>query len=85
MNLKKTTLPQVIPYLDSNMEYLEEQVPSYLNTACLPFVQQYYTLDNLESIKYQNAGTRTKSYYEFDAYMSALRDDEERKYLIRFT
>jgi hypothetical protein len=62
-------------------------VPSYLNTACLPFVQQYYTLDNLENIKYcQNSNTRgAKSYHEFDAYMSALRDDEQRRYLIRFT
>ena len=34
--LKKTTLPQVLPYFDSN---LDEEVPSYLNTACIPFVQ----------------------------------------------
>ena len=33
--LKKTTLPQVLPYFDSN---LEEEVPPYLNTACIPFV-----------------------------------------------
>jgi hypothetical protein len=33
--LKKGTLAQVLPYLDSN---LEGEVPSYLNTACLPFL-----------------------------------------------
>jgi len=33
--LKKTTLPQVLPYFDSN---LDEEVPPYLNTACIPFV-----------------------------------------------
>jgi hypothetical protein len=33
--LKKTSLPQVLPYMDSN---LDEEVPPYLNTACIPFV-----------------------------------------------
>lgn len=38
MHLKKTTLPQVLPFYDSNIGYLEEEVPPYLNTACIPFV-----------------------------------------------
>ena len=34
----KTNLPQVLPFYDSDMHYLEEEVPPYLNTASLPFV-----------------------------------------------
>ena len=82
MNLKKATLSQVLPFYDSNMEYLEEQVPPYLNTACIPFIQQYYSLDSFDNLRLQYAGGKVK--YEYDAYISALRDDEERKYLIKF-
>jgi hypothetical protein len=76
--LKMTTLPQVLPnYLDTHME---EEIPPYLNTACLPYVQQYYTYENFDVQRYKKNG----SYSEYDTYMSALKDDEQRKHLIRF-
>jgi len=73
-----TTLPQVLPnYLDTHME---EEIPPYLNTACLPYVQQYYTYDNFDVQRYKKNGR----YSEYDTYMSALKDDEQRRHLIRF-
>jgi hypothetical protein len=73
MNLKRQTLSQVLPFYDSNVAYLEEQVPPYLNTACIPFVQEYFSLENFDEMRVHYMGGN--SYHEFDAYMSALKDD----------
>jgi hypothetical protein len=81
-SLKDSTLKQVLPYLDSgNLGYLESQVPNYLNAACLPYVQQYYSVENLDELRYSG---RTNGYNEYEVYLSALRDEEERKNVRRF-
>jgi len=56
MNLKRQTLSQVLPFYDSNVAYLEEQVPPYLNTACVPFVQEYFSLENFDEMRVHYAG-----------------------------
>ena len=61
----------MLPY-ETNIYH---DVPPYLNTACLPFAQQYYSVEEFDMIRYSQ---RTKEYYEYDTYMSALKDEEQR-------
>lgn len=63
------TLPSVMQY-ESNIYH---DVPSYLNTACLPFAQQFYSMPGFDHIRYSE---RNKRFCEYDTYVSSLRDEE---------
>jgi hypothetical protein len=71
-----------MPFYDANLKYLEDEIPPYLNTACLPYMQQYYSIENFDL--FRSGVGRRNSYYDYDSYVSALRNDEQRKYLIKF-
>ena len=53
-------------------------VPEYLNTACLPFAQSYYSMDSYDKLRYHHSKSIDQE------YLHALRDEEERRHLIKF-
>ncbi len=71
------TIPSVFPYESS----FYHQIPTYLNTACLPFAQQYYSLESANEPRYS---TRSKPYNEFDIYKSALQSEEVNQYILKY-
>lgn len=79
--IRSTTLAQVMPFYEANLKYLQDEVPPYLNSGSLPYMQQYYSIDNFDRFR---SGLGSRQYYDYDQYLSALKNEEERRYLVKF-
>ena len=51
----KETIPNIMPY-DQSMNYKMQyhRVPEYLNAACIPFSQQYFSVSNYDQMRYSS-------------------------------
>lgn len=72
-NLKET-IPKILPELRTStkttLDRFQHQQPSYLNVACLPFAQNYFSLE-----KYAELNTHASTPH----YASAFQDVEEER------
>jgi len=49
------TIPNIMPYdTGANYKMQYHKVPQYLNSACLPFSQEYYSLGSFDHLRYSS-------------------------------
>lgn len=61
---------------------MEHTHPSYLNAACLPFAQQFFSLDQYDDLRYhriKNAGEETKPDTEDDDQYESIFSKQEKR------
>mmetsp|Transcript_27432 Transcript_27432/g.26499 ORF Transcript_27432/g.26499 Transcript_27432/m.26499 type:complete len:101 (+) Transcript_27432:703-1005(+) len=71
------TIPSVVPQ-ESNTFH---QIPTYLNTGCLPFTQQYYSLESLDHSRYS---TKQRPFVALATYQSILQDQEYESFAVNY-
>jgi hypothetical protein len=71
----KETIPNIMPY-DQSMNYKMQyhRVPEYLNAACIPFSQEYFSIKNYDTLRYSSY--EHGLYNSVNKYKSAIQEEE---------